>query len=522
MVTVNRNACHTYATMETPIRDVTPSNSSRRTAFGGPRTRNPNACERCHSQRKRCYLESGKSSCVACYSNGHICQARRKMRMGRRPVAQRSIPGSGTYSIIGLEPNLEKVHAQGPPNSWTVSTMDDTENTGHHADVYETLSTHSALILHRPMSLASEERKFFHTLQTREGFFQIHRPFLIGETFADDFQKTLTVLFYHAPNILTHAYQATLGVMAIEHKPKKDIAAWDLTLGSQSLQSFRKLSTSSLDIEDAAVVLMLGQILLAYNTVLWIGATRTITRGTLLAVQHCYPGLRQRPEYDCVTINPVLIDIVDCLLRREVPVLRPPESTRCTVDRCCGVLSSLLPLLYDLCHCSYAVKTMCPGISAENPYADIERRIKAWSPAYPPDFFKRYSPCETKTMMASASIYRQTALLVAHRLRFPLGAEDKWGEAVASNILDEVSPLSNKSVDGATGLNMDFPLLVATVELPDRGAAVARLFEPLRFCKAQLESNLRFVGLVRKAREEGFRGSWLDLVDGAYVGDILP
>ncbi|CAI6332998.1 unnamed protein product [Periconia digitata] len=468
------------------------------------------ACERCHSQRRRCRFDPGTVACVACGSNRVPCQERKQKRMGRRPVVHKVPSGAGAYLVMDS-------HMGG--SSSESSDLTAANWASGDSPAYDTLH------IYLPMSLTSEDQMLQRTLRTRRGFFRVHRLFLVGESFADDFQRTVTSLTHHAPEVLPRGYMAVLQLMNSQ-RDAKSRPGMDLTLGCSSLQSFRNKTTSSLNIEGAAVVLILGQLLLAYNAILWLSATRTIAQSTLLAIQHCYPALRQRPEYDCLTITPVFIDIIDSLLRRQVPILRPPETTRHIVDRCCGVFSSLLPILYDLCHRSHAIKTnsssKLPHADPANPYADIEEKIESWTPRYPPDFFKRYPPAETTAMLAIAAIYQKTALLVIHRLRFPLRTNDDHGKAAAHSILDHVLPFSKTSTEGATGLNLDFPLLVATVELPSRGAAIAALFEPLRFCKAQLESNLGFVERVWKARDEGFQGSWLDLVEGVYVGDVLP
>jgi hypothetical protein len=495
------------------------------------------ACERCYTYKKQCRYGHNQSSCSGCNVLGRVCRERTRKRLGRKPkVAQ--FP-SGTFSVLNLEP---KVSSRISPSELCHSELRPAPNPSKSSPYIQSFLTSRGsksqllkagrspepLSTYTPTCLSDSDQQIRQVLWTKEGFFSGHRPFMLGKSFADDFHTTVLLLFNQSPHILADGYRAILKLMNSRNQAIDDSQP-DVSLGTVCLRSFTTISSSVANENEAAVLLMLGQLLLAYNALLWLGSTRTLTHGILLAVKHWYPAMLQRPELDCVTITPILIDTVDCLIRRNIPIVRFPETERCIVSREMGVCSSLLPLLYDLCERSYQLKITSPeyptviiGRNSENPYADIEERIRNWSPNYPPDYSLKYMSSEVAAMSTIACTYRLAALLIIHRLQFPLGVEDSVDKIYAESILDELSLLSWWPSDGATGLGLDFPLLVATVELPSRGARLSNVYEPMRYCKRQSGDIMTFARRVKEAQDVGFRGLWFDLVEDQYPGDILP
>jgi hypothetical protein len=136
-------------------------------------------------------------------------------------------------------------------------------------------------------------------------------------------------------------------------------------------------------------------------------------------------------------------------------------------------------------------------------------------------FFTTYSALEISIMLTQARSYRIATLLVIHRLRFPLGIEDLIAHSYADEILRELSILKAWPPDAATGLGLDFPLLVATLELPGPGSEIYKAFEPFRFRRQHSDEILDFISLVTKARQNGYNGLWFDLVQGRLHGVTL-
>lgn len=365
-------------------------------------------------------------------------------------------------------------------------------------------------------------------LGTAEGFFEAHRTFVLGPSFVDDFQSAVQRLFARSSQVLADAYSIALKLMGSRHATSPGLDSQDLALGSHCLQKLMPGSSSIAHPEDAAVIVLLGQALLVYNTLISSPATHVITRGILLSVKNWYPSLICRAYLDPVTLTPVLMDTIECLVRREMPVIRLPVLDRCIIDRFLGLRSSLLPLLYELCERSYQAKTseLVEHRSPSDPnedghYCEIDRKIRAWTPQLPSDFFTAYSSLESAIMLAQARSYRLAALLVIHRLRFPFGTEDLAAQRYADDILRELSILKAWPPDAATGLGLDFPLLVATLELPGPGWDIYKVYEPLRFRRQHSEEILDFITFVTAAREDGFNGLWFDLVQDRLHGITL-
>lgn len=491
----------------------------------------PGACEHCHRDKKKCSFGKAQKSCSRCIALDEQCRPRRWKRMGRRPVAQ-SLPFGATSVLHLVSGNKRQtVHAIDADKIifHAARSTNPAEHQRRHLNISrdtQALSSPTCFRTLRPPVQSSWEVNV--VLETAEGFFEAHRTFVIGRSFVDEFQTTVRRLFARSPQQLADAYYVALKLLTSRHAISRSLDSRDLTIGSRCLQRLMNESSSIAHLEDAAVVLLLGQALLVYNTLIASPATQVITRGTLLSVKHWYPALIKQPYLDAVTLTPVLMDTIECLVRREVPVIRLSASNRCIVDRFLGVRSSLLPLLYELCERSYASKmnelwrfTSSWDAGEDDTYSEVERRIRGWSPNLPPCFFTTYSALEVSVMLAQARSYRIAALLIVHRLRFPLGTEDLIAQRYADDILRELSILKAWPHDAATGLGLDFPLLVATLELPSQGLDFYTAFESLRFRRQHSDMILDFVRFVTAARENGYNGLWFDLVHGHLHGVTL-
>ncbi|KAH7176849.1 hypothetical protein EDB81DRAFT_773652 [Dactylonectria macrodidyma] len=464
------------------------------------------ACEGCHRNKEKCIFDAETQTCSRCLRLAKTCYPRRNKRMGRPPVFGQTSHGS--YRVIDVNAQVQAcgkevggaVYAQVAPYVPSPCTF------GLPTSRYGRVSN---------------------MLETTEGFLDAHRHFMLGRSFAEDFQAAVRLLFTHSPQILANAYAAALELIPYRKMPIGTVDGLDLTAGVQCLQYLTSISLSPITAEDAASTLMIGQIMLVYDNLIQNKSTHTITRGSLLRVKEWYPALIERPDLDPITLAPVLVDTVECLFRREVPVVRLPVTDRCIVDRMLGVCSSLLPLLYDLCECSWRCKMhiVTPIVFkyGDDPYLEIERRIYGWSPQLPPDFYSKYTPRETAGMLAQASLYRTAALLIIHRLRFPLGMEDDTAFVYAENIFSELRLLATWPPE-ELGVGLDFPLTVAMMEMPGPGEELFNVFQPMRFRQANGGSVeiMSFIKSITTMRDMGYSGSWFDFVGDGLRGMILP
>ncbi|KAH7014311.1 uncharacterized protein B0I36DRAFT_369281 [Microdochium trichocladiopsis] len=391
-------------------------------------------------------------------------------------------------------------------------------------------------------------RRVQELLENRDGFFHVHRHFMFGRNFADEYQAAVKRLFKHSPHTLAAAYDAVLSQLDLSSMQVREDgrAGQDLKAGSDCIKALIEASSSVNKPEDAALVMMLAQILFVYNMAIGWPAAHMVVRSSLLAIKDWYPVLTRTATFDPIVITPVLLDTIDCLVKREIPVVRLDCTDRVPIDRLLGLCATLLPLMYDLCELSHRAASAKKerGPHAQQPlasspqdfearyratyyndeYTDIEQKITAWSPTWPAHFLTAYSPVEVVAMLAQARLYRTASLLIIHRLRFPLGVEDRVARCHADAILNEFCNIEAWTSNPDHGLRFatDFPLLVATLELPERGGAIVERLKPLRIQPLNSKGIVEFADVARRAMREGYMGLWFDLAEKRLNVDVLP
>ncbi|KAK9239609.1 hypothetical protein V1525DRAFT_28845 [Lipomyces kononenkoae] len=483
------------------------------------------ACESCHRYKEKCIFNHGNAACTRCTSLGRSCLTRKKKRMGRRPEAGQ-FP-HGNCSIIEFNPESHQRQHQQTESTSAIQQSEST-NSAALTPRLKPSSYQATLRLAKfnpyPPSPPKTYSNFDHMLSTKEGFYAAHRKFMLGQGFIDAYQTAVRVVFARDAPVMMSAYSATLTLLSHRKLQPAGVEGLNLVVGSHCLEWLGHQYSCIKDVLHAAVVLAVGQLLLVYNILLPCPSSRAITRGVLLSVTDWYPALLQQPELDPITLAPVLLDTVDSLIRREAPIVRLPDATRPIVDRFLGLCTPLQPLLFDLAERSYRAKmhapAMPPGDSHNGDhYSETERQIASWTPELPPDFFTTYDSLEVAAMLGQAASYRIAALLVIHRLRYPLGFQDRLAHGYAESIFEELSFMKQWPVDGATGLGLDFPLVVALLELPSLGEELFINLNLLRFQPQLGEKVVQLVRWIRRAYDAGYDGLWFDLVQDRL--DIL-
>jgi hypothetical protein len=231
------------------------------------------------------------------------------------------------------------------------------------------------------------------------------------------------------------------------------------------------------------------------------------------------PRLIEAPIMDTITMTPIIIDTVECLMHREIPIIRLNPQSRIIVDRYVGVCATLLPHLYDICECSHALKINVFDAGSESRSAiwdrldGIEETIRRWKPRTPPQLFEKYGQHAVLAMVTQANVYRLAALLVIHRLRCPLGVEDEEGQKLASNIFAELAFFAKSAAKEASALPVVFPLTVAMFEIEGPGEDLLYRLAAFTIQTVSASRLQDFVKFVRASKESGFEGIWFDLVD---------
>lgn len=410
-----------------------------------------------------------------------------------------------------------------------------TRCTGKLSSEWQRVSERDAVLKLIPGIRSFSHKQVEHVLTTKDGFFDLHRHWMIAKSLSSAYQHTVRRLFSHSPLILADGYESVIELLnARDMQLQGRKSTVDFTKGAKCLGGLIRLSGSLRSVEDAAIILMLGQILFVYNVLIALPCTHLIIRNTLLTTREWYPAMLETPEWDPATLTPVFVDTVQCLMKREVPVLRLLVKDRLVVDRFLGISSSLLPLLYDLCVCSHRIKLHCPALINtpfsidvhevnDDAYSVVERHINSWEPVLPPDFFTKYTNFETSALLAQTRMYKTAGLMLIHRLRYPLGVHDEVGQRYAENILHDLNSFAwMQGRQYASGIGCNFLLLLVSLELPEEGESLSQTLEPLRFGPKQYFQILEFVEHVRAQRNYGFDGLWFDLAEEGLFRVALP
>lgn len=427
--------------------------------------------------------------------------------MGRRPTAK-TMP-YGKCEVLSFEnmESIEKEDRSSPSTRTTFSDTPETPSTSTTTSLTRSFNEPSA-VLCAPTSMVQE------VLYTSEMFYHFHRHFMIGRSFAEGFQRAVWAAMGRTDGIVFEAYQAALGIWDTQKERIRPLGEVDISAGRDCLKRLQDMV--SVQPEDAAAILMVGQILLVYHVATICTSAQPILRSALLAVKPFYDDLLTQPELDPITITPILIDTVESLVRRELPVIKCSQTDRTIVDRSAGVCWSLLPLLQKLCECSAREKATEPLFSrgpcdgGPDIFTEVESQIRVWEPQVP-DLFSDFTHLEVSCMLLQARLYRMAALLIIHRLRYPLGENDEEAIIQAKIILAELSAFVSWAPDELRGLPIGLPLLVAMLETRDGGEHIlSQMATFSRHPRHEMEFR-RFVDLVWAARDGGFRGLWFDL-----------
>lgn len=343
---------------------------------------------------------------------------------------------------------------------------------------------------------------------------------MLGSSFIPESQKTVYAILCLSAPTLTEGYLAFLGLMtSYQRSLVMRRGEPDMCKAAMGLQRLRSVKISH--DYDAACALFLGQTMYVFNvlTAPYSNTAHSIVRSALMSTKKWIPRLIQFPIMDTITMTPILIDTVECLIHREIPIIRLHPQQRVIVDRYAGLCATLLPHLYDICECSHTLKRNVfeAGSESHSEIYDrldkIEEAIQYWRPKTPTHIFDSYGQHAVLAMVTQANCYRLAALLLIHRLRHPLGVGNEGAQKLANNIFAELAFFAKSSVKETTALPVVFPLTMAMFEVKGPGED---LLERLASFTVQSSSASRlqeFVKLVRSSRESGFKGTLFDLVE---------
>ncbi|OAL49787.1 hypothetical protein IQ07DRAFT_587481 [Pyrenochaeta sp. DS3sAY3a] len=476
----------------------------------------PKACDHCYQNKEKCSFGAGAKACTRCWNLRIVCStSRKKKRKGRRPVLKTFGHGSLQVWELGRDDKAEAGNAE--PGAPTLESKD--------------AALRGFLEVIRRRSTSQTALNAIDILTDDVKFEIMHLPFVMGQSFMQDFRRAIFSVLCQSGPIITDGYLAFLSLVVRCQPSRVHRVPADLRSGATALQNLRKMEITRP--QDALCALFLGQALFVFETLTdsSTNSAYSILQSALISAKPWYPLLFRVPAFDTVTFCPVFVDIVGCLVHRKVPIIGLCLHDRVVVDRYAGLCSTLIPFLYSLCVQSHAAKSSAAMVHLDSTipeyagdcYTDIERSIELWAPIIPPDFLTAYDKAERQLMMIQSNAYRLAALLVIHRLRFPLGVQDTLGQYYAICIFHEISSFfvhSNTRVVGA--FPVTFPLFISMLEVEGPGEDLLENLRQFPIQSICLQKLYSFVQHVRRIKESGANVRWFDLVENTLAYAVIP
>ncbi|KAH7364164.1 hypothetical protein BKA65DRAFT_131146 [Rhexocercosporidium sp. MPI-PUGE-AT-0058] len=516
------------------------------------------ACDRCFKYKQKCNFDDGEEACLECELSKSACTSSRlRVRQGRRPKVKKLGPEgsvqvwdvkSPSNSIVTITKKLNpegsvRVRDLGSPSRSAVAPIE--SYTYKPQDLHRLLSfnywgspkflTVAELTLDlRESGLETYPISHDSQLTSMASPFQVDSPevlklftdtydlFMLGPSFAWEMRAAFQHSYLCSP-VLLHDIIAVL--WATVKRARNNVAAWDqddVARGAVSLQQLRTAKISG--IGDALAILALGQTLAAFDLLTSCNGSTSILRYSLASISPWYKGVAMNPKLDPVIIASVFWDTLNCLFKREVPIIKHISRDFPVVDRMAGLCTTLLPIFYDLCVASKTSKdNLEAGIEVDICRLEqIQQKIFWWSPEPQLTLADNFSNQEILKMEAQASMYRTAALFFCHRTLHPIGTGDNIARDHADNIMSDFSKYSAMLNPGERLQNVGFPILLVALEIQDLPkdiwkhitlSAAAPIFE------AKISAMIDWVWMERS---NGSRNFLLDLVERGPDFVVIP
>lgn len=337
--------------------------------------------------------------------------------------------------------------------------------------------------------------------------------FVIIPGFVRSFQDMLRKSFAGSPEVLRDAYLAAAAAFVQIQNGELGNENLSLNRSSMSIERLRRFQPK--DRSQLALLTRLGMSIVTFEFLTSSSSSHAIVAHTLLSLKPWLPLRSTDLDLDFNVNLLVLMDIVNCVMYREVPIMRH-ETDNTRIDRCVGLTGGLFPVMYDICLVShkhkYEVKPY--RTESEQDWAALALTVQNWHAYEPPGFSGTYQDNEIVTMRTQASIYRNALLLLIHRIQHPYGEIDAVAQSWSGSILSSLE--TSRHVTGRYPLPSFFPLLIASFEVVDSHAraeivkAIDAHFPPV-LCQF-LSKLKRFLKHAWEAKDSGCVLSWDQMV----------
>ncbi|QDS71578.1 hypothetical protein FKW77_006022 [Venturia effusa] len=356
---------------------------------------------------------------------------------------------------------------------------------------------------------------------------QFLKYFVHGINFVPSLGDLVSKRVTQYPDLVNEGLLACAGAV---FRCRNKLTGFDDVDMARSAIALRKLRYAPVSVDKLEAILTLGNLLATYELLTSSQTAHAITRFTLSLVQplyHAQPSLKLPTEL----ISLCFVDTVECLVRREIPVIKIPVESATLIDRYAGLLCPLLPVLYELCEIGNTYALGGPKNEQEKRLlADhinsLDNRLSSWRPLPPPGFASQFNTRDSIFLLTQARVYRAAGLLILHRLQHPFGDDDNLGRRMSFFILSESSLCVDLLSAPNTIPKTLFPWMIAGVELvtpEERQSFLAQVPAEDREIMALPISRMKeFCKYVWQARDKREGLSWFDLVATAPPFSVMP
>lgn len=501
------------------------------------------ACDRCYATKERCRRNDGRSVCQRCQRLNYSCTTTRDaFRPGRRMnnsnnrKAVKAGPPEPPTSNATL--NNQRLVRAGPAEALAPAHTFQTDIAGSYptpplsstsmaSDFSTSLTPITPMDLSIPQSLFPTRLSddcLYASTRSNEQFLQY---FVHGINFVPSLGALVEKRVMQFPELINEGLLACAGAV---FRCRNKLSGFDDVDMSRSAVALRKLRYAPVSVDKLEAILTLGNLLATYEILTSSQTAHAITRFTLSLVQPIYyaqPSITMPTEL----ISLCFLDIVECLVRREMPIIKFRLEDLTIIDRYAGLLCPLLPILYELCEVGNIYALGGPKNEKEKMLLaehinSLDCRLSAWRPTPPPGFTNQFNSRDAIFLLTQARVYRCAALAILHRLQHPFGEADDLAVRYSFYILSESALCTDLLRNENTIPKTLFPWMIAGVELTrpeDRQAFLAQMPAEDREIMAMPIARMKeFCEYIWRMRDEGKCLSWFDLVASAPPFSVMP
>ena len=373
--------------------------------------------------------------------------------------------------------------------------------------------------------------------------------FVVGERFADETLSQLLLSLYSAPETLSSAFVACSGKIfsRIDIGFTERDASLDYANSAKAVRALRKASIQDpLRGADLILAVTLGLGVVTFDLLDGGLHAHSVCQFTLRLVESVRYAelpvssmLSTSRELYASLIPLVFLDTCNCIVRRELPVVKLPALGANFVDRYVGICVPLLPHMYDICYLNnqlyaHEATSVSADLACFANRKKLEEKvlgtyatILSWEPVVPDSFASLSTPREMETLVAQAEVFRYAMLLILHRIRFAFGTHDDVARALSAAIMRNIARIYRHSTSSENcnatvepyEYRLGLPFLVASIELDDVDERRSAMQRAQIVVSGQLYPHIsemltRFLLYIWEIRDVGCRDHWFDLVSG--------